>query len=152
MTKSARWPDAALLGVAGSMRTFMPPALLALRGHIGGRGRQAVLVLAAGELVSDKTPLARERIDAPSIGARVASGVLSGQALAGPGGAAAGGASAAVSTFATYRARRLLGKATGLADPWIGAAEDVVAATVAAVATRPGPRNRLGRAVRRARR
>lgn len=136
MTKSARWPDAALLGVAASMRTFMPPAVLALRGRIPGRAGQAALVLAVGELISDKTPFAPDRVGVPSTGARVASGLLAGGGLAGPAGAVAGAAAAAVSTFATYRARRLIGRATGIADPWIGAAEDVVAATAAAIATR----------------
>ncbi len=136
MTSSTRWPDAALLGASGAMRTFVPPAMLAVRGRISGRAHHAVLAAAVGEMVHDKLPIARERVDVPSVGARVATGLFSGKAVAGPAGAVAGAAAAAVATFATYRARILVGRATGIADPWIGAAEDIVCVTAAAVATR----------------
>lgn len=140
MTPSARrWPDAALLGFAGSMRTFTPAALLAVRGRIGGRARPALLVAALGELGQDKTPFARERNDLPSTAARVGSGALCGNAVAGPAGAAAGAVSAVAGTFATYRARRLVRRATGLPDPVIAVAEDVVAISLAAIATREAP-------------
>ncbi len=137
MTSSARWPDAALLGASGAMRTFVPPAMLAVRGRIRGRAHHAALAAAVGEIAHDKLPIARERVDVPSVGARVASGLFAGHAVAGPVGAVAGAASAAVSTFATYRARSLVGRATGIPDPWVGAAEDIVCVTAAAVATRP---------------
>ncbi len=140
MTPSARrWPDAALLGFAGSMRTFTPAAVLAARGRITGRARPAVLLAALGELATDKTPLARERNDVPSTAFRIGSGAATGNALAGPAGAAAGAVSAAAGTFATYRARQLVGRATGLPDPVIAVAEDVVAVSLSVVATREAP-------------
>ncbi len=140
MTPSARrWPDAALLGFAGSMRSFTPAAMLALRGRISGRARYLVFALALGELATDKTPLARERSDVPSTAFRVGSGALTGNAIAGPAGAAAGAASAVAGTFATYRARKLVCAATGLPDPVVAVAEDVLAVSLSAVATRDAP-------------
>lgn len=140
MTASARrWPDAALLGFAGSMRTFTPAAVLAARGRIGGRPRSVVYLLALGEIATDKTPLARERTERPSLGARVSSGAATGRTIAGPVGAVAGATGAGLGTFATYRARRLLGRATGIPDPVLGVAEDVVAVTAATIATREAP-------------
>jgi uncharacterized membrane protein len=126
---------AALVGAAAGLRTFTGPAALALRGRLPG-GR-AVAVLAAGELVGDKTPWVPARTDPPSLAGRTTSGALCGVVLAGPPGAAVGALAAAGSTFASYRARRALGELTGLPDPVIGVAEDGVAIAAAALATRP---------------
>ena len=134
---AARWPDGALLGLAASMRTFTPAGVLAARGRLTGRARTAALAFAAGELVFDKAPFATPRTDLPAVGGRVVSGAAAGAAVAGPAGAFAGGATAAASTFATHRAREALCAATGLPDPVYAVAEDVVAVTAAAIATRP---------------
>lgn len=134
---AARWPDGALLGLAASMRTFVPAGAMAVRGRLTGRARAAALIAAAGELAVDKAPFATPRTDLPAFGGRIASGALSGAAVAGPAGAVAGGASAAAGTLASYRARKLLCAATGLPDPAYAVVEDAAAMTLAAYATRP---------------
>jgi uncharacterized membrane protein len=137
MTNPLRWPDAALAGLACSMRTFAGPGLLAVRGRITGVPRAAVLVAAAGELAADKSPKAPNRTDPPGLAGRVASGAYTGREIAGGAGAAAGAIASALGTFATWRARSLVVDITGLPDPVIGAGEDIVAEALAALATRP---------------
>jgi hypothetical protein len=137
MPSPLNWPAAALAGLASSMRTMASPALLAARGTIGGRPRGAVLLAAAGELASDKTPFVPDRTGPPAVAGRVAAGAYSGRAIAGNAGLAAGAAGAAVGSFATFRARKLAAAATGLPDPVIAIGEDVLAYGAAAVATRP---------------
>jgi uncharacterized membrane protein len=137
MPTPLNWPGAALAGLASSMRTMAGPALLAARGTIAGRPRTAVLLAAAGELASDKTPFIPDRTGAPAVAGRVAAGAYTGRALAGPAGLAAGAAGAAVGSFATFRARKLAADATGLPDPVIAIGEDLLAYCAAAVATRP---------------
>ncbi len=130
------WARAALLGVPGGMRTFMPPAALAARGRLAdGRGRRALLAAAAGELAGDKHPLILPRVHPGALAARMAGSGVAGQELAGPRGSAAGAATALVSGVVTYRARAVLGRRTGIADAWWGAAEDAVAIALAAAVT-----------------
>jgi hypothetical protein len=136
MLSPHRWPDAALAGLACSMRTSAGPALLALRGRVRGRARGALLAGAAVELAQDKAPFALDRIGAPSLGARVASGAYTGHDLAGAPGLAAGALSAAAGSFATWRARKLVVSATGLPDPAVAVGEDLIAIALAAAATR----------------
>jgi uncharacterized membrane protein len=137
MTDPLRWPDAALAGLACSMRTFAGPGLLAVRGRITGVPRAAVLVAAAGELAADKSSRASDRTDPPALAGRVAAGAYTGREIAGLAGAAAGATTAALGTFATWRARSLVVDITGLPDPVVGAGEDIVAEALAALATRP---------------
>ncbi len=133
--------DAALLGAAGGLRTSAPFAALAARGRVGhGAGRWALLSAAAGEVVVDKLPQTPARTSPPALAGRLVCASLAGGRLAGPAGAAAAGASAGLSAFAGERGRRALGARTGVPDPLLGAAEDVLAAGAALVATR-----RLGR-------
>ena len=75
----------------------------------------------------------------PSVSARLAAGAYTGRALAGNAGIAAGAAGAFAGAFATWRARKLVVAATGLPDPVVAIGEDLVAATAAAIATRPDP-------------
>jgi uncharacterized membrane protein len=138
-TSSDHWPDALLAGLACSMRTFAGPGLLAVRGRLRGAPRIAVLVAAAGELAADKSPIATDRTDPPALAGRIGAGAYTGHRIAGPAGAAAGALGATVGTFATWRARSLAVKATGLPDPAVAVAEDIVAEALAALATRPGP-------------
>ena len=121
------------------MRTFAGPGLLAARGRIGGRPRVAVLLAATGELAMDKSPKATDRTDLPAVVGRVAAGAYSGGAVAGAPGAAAASVAAALGTYATWRARGLLGKVSGLPDPVIAVGEDILAYGLAAAATRPDP-------------
>src|ERR1700761_1426080 len=105
MPSPSLWPEAALAGVATSMRSTAGPALLAARGRITGKPRAAILLAAAGELTVDKLSFATDRIEPPAVGGRVASAAYTGHAIAGAPGAAAGALSAAVGSLATWRLR-----------------------------------------------
>jgi len=119
------------------MRAFAGPGMLAARGRIAGRPRVALLLAAAGEIAADKSPKATDRTDLPALAARVAAGGYTGREIAGAPGAAAGSLSAAAGTFATWRARGLVARATGLPDPVIAVGEDLLAYGIAAAGTRP---------------
>ena len=128
---------AALLGVAGGLRTFMPPAALVVRqGRPGGRAGTALLVAAAGELIGDKLPQMASRTSLPGLAGRVTSSGVCGYALAGPRGGGVAGASAMAAAFAGFHARRWLGRRTGWPDPACAVLEDGVAIGLAALATR----------------
>jgi hypothetical protein len=135
-TQPRHWPDAALAGLACSMRTFAGPGLLAVRGRIRGRPRIAVLIAAGAELAADKSPRASDRTDPPALAGRIGAGAYTGHRIAGPAGAAAGAVSAAVGTYATWRARSLVVKATGLPDAVFAIGEDIACEALAAFATR----------------
>ncbi len=136
MPSPSPWPDAVLAGLASSMRTTASPAALAARGRIAGRARIALLVGAAGEVVVDKLPAAHDRIEPPQLAGRTAAGAFSGHRIAGPAGLVAGATAAFAGTFITWRARALVGDATGLPDPIVAVGEDLLAATLALIATR----------------
>jgi hypothetical protein len=142
MSSPLRWPDAALAGFASSMRTFAGPGMLAARGRITGPARVAVLLAATGELAMDKTSAATDRTDPPAVAGRVAAGAYTGRTLAGGAGIVAGAAGAAVGSYASWRARKLVVDTTGLPDPVIAVGEDMLAMGVAAIATRPDPEPR----------
>jgi len=128
---------AALLGVAGGLRTFMPPAALVVRqGRPSGRAGTALVVAAAGELIGDKLPQMPSRTDSRGLAARFTSSGACGFALAGPRGAGVAGASAMAGAFAGFHARRWLGRRTGWPDPACAVVEDGVAVGLAALGTR----------------
>jgi hypothetical protein len=91
-------------------------------------------VAAAGELVADKSPWIPPRCDPPSLAGRVISGALAGRLVAGPAGARVGAATAAATTYASERARELLGHRLGLPDPVLAVAEDALVLGVATTA------------------
>ena len=136
---------AAALGAVSGLRTFTPPAALALRGRLGGsRTRRALVLLCGRPAVGDKLATTPPRNDAPSLAARVVSGALVGRTLAASrgcvgAGARAGAATAAATTFLAERGRARLGERTGIADPLIGLAEDLLAVGGALAASRPAP-------------
>jgi hypothetical protein len=138
MSSSLRWREAALAGVAASMRTSAGPAVLAIRGRISGKRRIAVLAMAAGEFAVDKTPGAADRTDPPAVAGRVTAGAYTGQQIAGAPGAVAAAAGAAAGTFATA-CTQVVVDTTGLPDPVVASGEDLLALGAAAVATRPDP-------------
>jgi hypothetical protein len=127
--------DAALLGGVSGMRTFMAPAVLALRGRLApDPARYALLVAAAGELAADKHPAMTDRIAPPALAGRMTSAAVSGRTVAGaPGGALAGGIALAAAA-ASWRVRKELSRL--LPDPAVGAAEDALAFSLAWFATR----------------
>ncbi|HEV2642955.1 MAG TPA: DUF4126 family protein [Candidatus Elarobacter sp.] len=140
------------MGAAGGMRSMLAPATTALtlwrRPEIApadapGRwlAMPAVAVvmacLAVGELVADKLPAIPDRIAPGPLVARLVSGGVCGAAIAQVGhasavrGALAGALGALLSAFGAFHARRALGRATGIRDPYIGALEDVIALAIA---------------------
>lgn len=139
MSSSLRWPDAALAGLASSMRTFAGPGVLAVRCRIPRPARIAVLLAGAGELVMDKLPVVPSRTGLPALLGRIGAGAYTGADLAGVPGAATASVAAAAGTYATWRARGLVVERTGLPDPLVALGEDIIAYGLAAAATRPGP-------------
>jgi uncharacterized membrane protein len=130
--------SAAALGAICGMRTFGAWTGLALRGRVpDARLRTGLLMAAAGEMVADKTPWIPPRGAAPSLAGRVLSGALAGRAVDGARGARVGAATAAATTYASERAREMLGQRLGIPDWTLAAAEDLIVVGVAAVAARP---------------
>jgi uncharacterized membrane protein len=130
---------AALLGTATGARTFLAPAALALRGRLGeGRfaevARFALPALAVGEVVADKLPMAPPRSDPPGLAGRVLGGALCGRVSGGTRGALVGAAFALAATYPAQLLRAEVVTRTGMPDFAYAIAEDVVAATIAALA------------------
>lgn len=127
-TETQRLRTAAILGAATGARSFAGAAALALRGRPrAGWARAAILVAAAGEAVGDKLPMTPPRSAPAGLAGRVVCGALVGAATAGRRGAAVGAAFALATTYPSERARALLGEKTGIPDPVIAVAEDVIA-------------------------
>ncbi len=140
MPDSAAIASAAALGVAGGTRTFVPPAALIINGRgPEGVGRFLLLAAALGEMGADKVPGIPGRVEPPGMVGRLVVSGVSGHALAGRRGAAMAATAAAVSALGTWRARSEIGKATGIPDPALAVAEDVLALTVAGLAVRSAP-------------
>lgn len=130
--------SAAALGAVSGMRTFGAWMGLALRDRIVDRRLRAGLLLAAaGEMAFDKSPWILPRADMPALAGRVLSGALAGRLVAGSNGARAGAAAAAATTYASERARALLGERLSLPDPALAAVEDALVLGVAAAAAAP---------------
>jgi hypothetical protein len=124
---------AAVLGTVTGARTFMAPAALALRGRLGKAARFAVPLLAAGEIVGDKLPMAPPRVD------RVVSGAISGQVSGGARGARVGAAFALAATYPSQALRSQIVARTPTPDIACAVPEDLLAATLAAASTEPRP-------------
>ncbi len=133
-----RLADAALLGACSGLRTFSGVGALAARGRLGGpRGRLPIMAAAAGELVGDKLPLTPARIEPPALAGRVAGGTIAGHRAAGPAGAAVASITAVAAAGAAHRGRAALAARLPVPDPVLGLVEDVLALSLAAVASRP---------------
>jgi uncharacterized membrane protein len=131
-----RLVDAAILGVAGGMRSFVPPAALSARGRYAPLPRPYVVyALALGELVADKHPRMGARTEPPGIAGRLLGSGSGGYVLAGREGAAL---CAGVALATAQICRRLRGVlADRLGSDLAGAlAEDALALSIAAYATR----------------
>ena len=66
------------MGAVCGLRTFTGPAIVA-----GPAGRNALALLAAGELIADKLPFMPNRTEAPGLVARFIAGAFCGMAIAG---------------------------------------------------------------------
>jgi uncharacterized membrane protein len=136
---------AAALGAVTGARTFLAPAALALLGRIGsGRlgtaAKLALPALALGELVGDKLPASPPRVEGPGLVGRVVSGALSGRVSDGSRGLRIGAAFALASTYPSQALRAQIVKRTPLPDIACAIPEDLIGATVAALAsTEPRP-------------
>jgi hypothetical protein len=136
MPFSSRWPEAALAGLACSMRSMSGPAVLAARGQLPGRLGAGLMLAGAGEVVADKLPVVPSRTEPPALGGRIATGAYTGYAVGGPLGAAVAALSAGAGTYATYHLRRQVGSASGLPDPVVAVGEDLLCYLLAWAATR----------------
>jgi uncharacterized membrane protein len=148
------------------MRSMAGPAIVGRRLVIDRTAARALAVGAVGELLIDKYPRVPDRKSPPTLAARVLSGAATGAAivLSGAGsnrhvalrsrrrfrllsngdalraaaaGALAGGAGAALSTYATYHARRWAGERSGVPDVALGAAEDAIVYGTGLMLARP---------------
>jgi uncharacterized membrane protein len=134
------------LGAISGLRSLSGPALLSRAATNGNfsldrtalsflgapRVSKTLLVLALGELVVDKLPATPSRTALPPLLGRAASGALVGAALfASDGrraaaGAALGSSAAVAAAFAGERLRVFVGEKTGLPDPVVALAGDVI--------------------------
>lgn len=138
--ESAGVRRAAVLGTVTGARTFLAPAALALRGRLGKAAKLALPVLAAGELVADKLPVAPPRVEGPGLVGRVLSGALTGRVSGGARGARVGAAFALAATYPSQSLRAQIVNRTGVPDIAYAVPEDLVAAALAATAsTEPRP-------------
>lgn len=150
---------ALLLGAASGLRTFMGAAWWSgeREGSHGSDARVAPVerllerdgvalglrFAAAAELVGDKLPFAPDRIGRGPLAARALMGGLLGYAAAGDHRAsrlaacATGAAAAVASAYGGYWARRFITEA-GAPDLPVAAAEDAIAAALAAAGSRHG--------------
>jgi uncharacterized membrane protein len=134
-----------VIGVLNGLRSFTPPAAAAwavylrwikLQGALALIGSVPVVVtltlLAAFELVADKTPWIPDRITTMSLVARGVMGALTGACVAAAGGqwagigAACGVAGAMAGAFAGYHARVRSAKALGIPDIYVALVEDLI--------------------------
>jgi hypothetical protein len=131
---------AAALGTVTGARTFLAPAALALRGRLGKVAKFAVPPLALGEIVGDKLSMAPPRVEGPGLVGRVGSGATSGRLSGGSPGLRAGGAFALAATYPTQALRAQIVKRTPIPDIAYAVLEDLIGATIAALAsTEPRP-------------
>ena len=130
------------LGVITGMRSMAGPAALALRHK--GLLRGLVPVLAAGEMIADKTSLVGDRIDPVPLAGRALMGAVVGAVIARQAGGnvvlhgLTGASAAVIAAHLAYRARKRLplpGVAGGLLE------DSIVAGIAAFYARRSGRRH-----------
>ncbi|GAC1333402.1 MAG: hypothetical protein NVS2B16_03210 [Chloroflexota bacterium] len=158
MSRQLTWARAAAMGAATGSRSMMPIATEAWAAATGrlpleeGPLRQLsnldlagfLVLAAAGEVLVDKSGLAPSRTSPGPFGGRVFFGALAGAVIAAADkrptlfGALLGAVAAGISTHITARVRQALDQ-SGLPDPLVAAAEDVlVLAVCRAAAMRHG--------------
>ena len=136
------------LGAVAGLRSMSAPALLSRAASMGKvKGLEdtrfapllsptvsyILYVLAAGEMVADKSAGIPSRISPPALLGRAASGALVGAALfvsgerRGVSGAAIGTLAAVAAAYASYYARAGAGEALGVPDQVLGHLEDGIA-------------------------
>ncbi len=149
------------LGAVAGIRSMTPPALLsraASRGEIEGiegspfgflaspRVANLLTVLALGEISADKLPFSPDRISAPGLAGRLATGALVGAALfsadgrRGASGGAIGALSSLAASYLSYYARTGTQQRFGLPNPAGGILEDMVALSIGLLSLRRSAR------------
>ena len=136
MADADRLVNAAILGIAGGMRSFVPPAVLSARGRFGPLPRTYMVYgVALGELIADKHPKMGARTQPPGIAGRLLGSGSGGHVLAGREGAALAAGVAMVVSRLCVPTRSALARRLGSDLP--GAlVEDALALAIAAYATR----------------
>jgi len=143
------------LGVVSGMRSFLAiaatavtlwrrPEVVPAMAPASWLAHSLVAVILAfcalGELVADKMPWVGDRIAFGPLVARIVTGAVSGAAAAqvahvdGWKGGLMGAIGAVVGAFGFYHLRQRVDRVTGIRDPYVGAAEDVVALAIVATA------------------
>jgi uncharacterized membrane protein len=135
-----KFTSALLLGLAAGLRSMMAPASLALSQQRPGNSRiwllssprtaRVLTVLALGELVFDKLPFAPSRTSPGGLSGRLLSGAMCGAAVVPEdqaAGALLGAAGALTSSFAGYALRKGVVRVSGVPDPLVALAEDMLA-------------------------
>lgn len=144
--------QALALGALSGMRSMSSPAFLSdqLANHQPNRleGKslaplarrptsKLLKVLAAGEMIADKLPMAPNRTALPLLAGRAGSGALVGAAVfssqgrPSKAGALIGAIGAVAAAYGALHLRRRLGRRTRIPDPVIGLMEDAVVAMAA---------------------
>ena len=146
--KQTAWVQIIGLGVISGMRTTFAPALLS---HYLSKEDNAALsksklsfmqspvaakitkVLSAGEIVGDKLPNTPNRIVAPQVMARAASGAFAGAVICAANGNSiakgvlTGGCTALAATYGTFYLRKFIAENTFIKEPVTGIVEDAIA-------------------------
>jgi uncharacterized membrane protein len=146
--RTALWARAFLLGLVAGLRSQVPFVVLTIAARRGVFAAQADKPLsllrsplalascgafAVGELIGDKLPTTPSRLAPLPLGGRLVIGGIGGAALAAEArapllaGLASGLLGALSGAVAGYKARSFLARVTAIADPVLGAAEDVIA-------------------------
>jgi len=123
------------IGAAAGLRTFTPPAALALAGR-GIPARGAFGALALVELIADKHPAMTSRLRPEALAARALSAGFAGRALCGNLGAGVAILGAALSAPAGSRARATLGRRSTRPDWEWALLEDALAVVLCQLALR----------------
>ncbi|MBL3658014.1 DUF4126 family protein [Fulvivirga sediminis] len=132
------------LGAVTGLRSMLGPAMLCfyLNREPQSFKRRALklsslqkvtTVMAVGELIGDKLPFAPDRVNPTALAGRALMGALVGAILFKDGGKSAyrggiiGGVTAMLAAGVGYYLRKKVGQATEIEDPYLGAAEDLIA-------------------------
>lgn len=138
------WLLAYGIGTVCGSRSLLPPALIAntsagrwpTNGPLGvlarfPAGSALMAIMAAAEVIADKTPGIPARTEALPLAGRVMTGAMSAAACARPSqrlpAAAAGALGAVTGTYLFFHLRRLATSRLGVPDVVAGAAEDALA-------------------------
>ena len=132
-----RLPAAALLGLAGGIRTTAPLAALTAHGRlVDGPARWAVFGATAAELAADKLPMIPPRTAPLPLLGRVAAAAAAGATVGGTRGAVAAAVVGGAATYGAKAARVAIVRRSGVPDPVVAVAEDAIALGIGVLGAR----------------